>query len=86
MSSLVSATTQWCEEGGVVHATFFTPLTKLNWTSRRLPSSIHRPTYPGYNPPQSLLVSACRLYISLSPLAFPSSPPLVINWSWFSCH
>ncbi|KAK5615780.1 hypothetical protein CRENBAI_022309 [Crenichthys baileyi] len=66
------------------HATFFTPQTKLNWTSRKPPSSIHRLTYLGFYPPQFPLVS-CSQTPHLSQ-AVQSSPPLEIYRSWFSRH
>ncbi|MEQ2222722.1 hypothetical protein ILYODFUR_029344 [Ilyodon furcidens] len=68
------------------HATFFTPRTKLNWTSRQLPSGIHEPTYLGYYPPQFPLVSCSQTPHLSFPLAVQSSPPLEICWSWFSRH
>ncbi|KAK5610918.1 hypothetical protein CRENBAI_024526 [Crenichthys baileyi] len=66
------------------HATFFTPRTKLNWTSRKPPSSIHRLTYLEYYPFQFSLVSCSQTPHLSFPLTVQSSPPLVIYRSWFS--
>ncbi|XP_047248741.1 uncharacterized protein LOC124884738 isoform X2 [Girardinichthys multiradiatus] len=55
------------------HATFFTPRTKLNWTSWKPPSSTHRLTYLGYYPPQFPLVSCSQTPHLSFPLAVQSS-------------
>ncbi|MED6246698.1 hypothetical protein ATANTOWER_022099, partial [Ataeniobius toweri] len=55
------------------HAIFFTPQTKLNWTSWKQPSSIHRLTYLRFNSPQSPLVSCCQ-----TPHLFPPVGDLLV--------
>ncbi|MEQ2216403.1 hypothetical protein XENOCAPTIV_015710 [Xenoophorus captivus] len=58
---------------------FFTPWTKLNWTSQRPPSSIHRLTYLGYYPLQFPLVSCSQTPHLSFPLAVQSSPPVSVS-------
>ncbi|MED6255782.1 hypothetical protein ATANTOWER_014978 [Ataeniobius toweri] len=75
-----------CKPHHPAHHATFTPRTKRNWTSRKLPSGIHRPTYFGYYPPQFPLV-LCSQTPSLSLLlVVQSSLPLEIFRSWFSRH
>ncbi|MED6262368.1 hypothetical protein ATANTOWER_018561 [Ataeniobius toweri] len=62
------------------HATFFTPWTKLNWTSRKPPSSIHRLTYLGYYPLQFPLVSCSQTPHLSFPLAVQSTPPVSVSY------
>ncbi|MEQ2291574.1 hypothetical protein AMECASPLE_014566 [Ameca splendens] len=52
------------------HATFVTP--RLNWTSWKQLSSIHRLTYLGYYSPQSPLVSCCQ-----TPHLFPPGSSII---------
>ncbi|MED6280566.1 hypothetical protein CHARACLAT_012074 [Characodon lateralis] len=66
------------------NATFFTPQTKLNWTSRKPPSSIHRLTYLGYYPLHFPLVLCSQTPHLSFPLAVQSSPPVSVSNYFYS--